>query len=322
MFSDFSKIFSRSFLVGHFLPSIMFITANIVMFSTIFTLPPLPIFSALAQIESTWAVPTALIIAWILGVTLLAGNRILLRLLEGYHVLNSTPLIRRQQKLFEKINKEIEHVIEVGKAEKLKLGKASTETEEKYTELLRKRLSSFPPKRENILATAFGNTIRSAEMYSLEVYHMDAIPLWPRILAVVPEEFRVVIEDAKSHMDAAVNIFYLSIVIGVESIIVALATHVRNLTWLIIPILAIVFTVLSYQLGISAARQWGENIKSVFDIYRYDLLKKIGIKSASSWDDERKQWKTITKAFLYHYPLNNLDRDNIPSDSAHVDEGE
>ena len=52
-------------------------------------------------------------------------------------------------------------------------------------------------------------------------------------------------------------------------------------------------------MAISAARQWGENLKSVFDLFRQDLLQKIGAQAPETWEEEREFWKHINWTYLY-----------------------
>lgn len=296
MFSDLAKIFSRDFLVGYFLPSIIFIATNALMF-VLFDPLPIPVtIQLLKQVEIGWLVTGAVLIAWLLAILLLSANRALVRLLEGYDILEKTPLRRLQEKRFDDL------IAKIGMVEQRYLqeqagGKVSLETRREYQKHLQMRRTEFPAEREHLLATRLGNVIRAFETYSKEMYGLDAIPGWTRIIAIVPREYRETIADARAQFDFALNLVWLSLIALIEYGI---------LTWLtgrtpmpIISLLLVFATWLSYEFAIIGAMEWGETVKSVFDLYRNDLLAQMGIEPPQSRDEEKTYWTKISRSFLY-----------------------
>jgi hypothetical protein len=77
--------------------------------------------------------------------------------------------------------------------------------------------------------------------------------------------------------------------------------------WPLETALAAVCAILFYQGSVGKAANWGAQVKSVFDLYRWDLLKKIGYQQAvSSRHEERDLWKELSAQFIYGDPLVDL----------------
>jgi hypothetical protein len=70
------------------------------------------------------------------------------------------------------------------------------------------------------LPTRFGNAIRSFEVYSRIIYGLEAIDGWPRLLAVIPADYRQAIDDAKAQVDFWVNIWMGSLLIWMGSLLI------------------------------------------------------------------------------------------------------
>lgn len=52
---------------------------------------------------------------------------------------------------------------------------------------------------------------------------------------------------------------------------------------------------------LTSAKVWGEEVKAVFDLYRYNLMEQI--KAFNIKGNEREKWKKINWLFLYWRPL-------------------
>jgi hypothetical protein len=144
------------------------------------------------------------------------------------------------------------------------------------------------------------------------MYGLDSIPGWTRIIAVAPDGFRATLNGAKAQVDFAVNIVYLAMIVGIQYVVYAVVTESAPMIW--IPPVALAVTILAYRLAVSSAREWGEYVKAVFDLYRHPLLKQMGLQVPLSWQDEYHWWQDISRAFLYEDRL-DLPK-NVRGDSA------
>jgi hypothetical protein len=52
----------------------------------------------------------------------------------------------------------------------------------------------------------------------------------------------------------------------------------------------------------SAAREWGDFVKSAFDVYRFRLLESLGIDLPKSREEEKKLWTRYSQAIIYRLP--------------------
>ncbi len=232
-------------------------------------------------------------------------NRVLIRTLEGYNTLMSILLRNRQLKLFDRLKEEIKLVEQRGADEKSK-GPVSKETEKRYMNLQIELRTKFPVERDEVLPTSFGNRIRAFEVYSRVVYGLDAIPVWTRIIAVVPSEARDGVNNSKAQVDFAVNSMYLTLVLFIEYVSFVAITKTYPMWFILIPILIMVR--IYYYFAVSSAIEWGEYVKAIFDLYRNHLLSQMGIEIPKDYIKEKELWRKINKTMIYEDAL-DVERD-------------
>ena len=167
---------------------------------------------------------------------------------------------------------------------------------------------ALPHEQGLILPTRLGNVVRSAETYSHKQYEMDAILFWPRLCQVVSKDNLAAAEDAKSSMDFFLNASLLS---GALAILFA-SLAAGSMGTVPFPIalrltaeaLAAAFCSYGFYLsGVSRAAVWGAEVRTMFDLFRWDLLKKLGHQQVpSDRAAERRIWTALTKQYLYGDP--------------------
>ena len=162
------------------------------------------------------------------------------------------------------------------------------------------------PDRENlVLPTRFGNVIRCFERYSDVAYGMDAIVLWPRLVGKIESGFASTIDEAKTSVDFMVHSSFLCAISGLAAIFIGVFTHApwsvaSVLHWGWRSILFLGLAVVFYTFAIVRARAWGEQVKSAFDLYRFDLLKSLGYKQQPlTYFQEKALWHRISVQLLY-----------------------
>jgi hypothetical protein len=184
--------------------------------------------------------------------------------------------------------------------------------------LMKKLASNYPDQKELLLPTSFGNTIRAFEVYPRVMYGLEGIEGWSRILAVVPREYRELIDDAKGQVDWWVNLGVMSLCFLIEVWVFIFSRWGLSPGWfytmlnILLPLG--VWSILNSFLvsrAISAAIGWGEYVKSAFDLYRFKLLESISVEEPKTKEDERTSWTKYSQAIIYRLPyvLPNL-RDN------------
>jgi hypothetical protein len=165
---------------------------------------------------------------------------------------------------------------------------------------------AYPDKRGLILPTRLGNVIRSFEYYSDREYGIDSVEIWPRLVSVIPTDYAVTIDDTKTTFDFMMNCSLLSAVLAMAVFIVgllypsSLVSPSDRLYWLVKIGGLISLSYFFYRLSINRADAWGLLIKAAFDLFRWELLKKLGYEqSLVTREEEREHWREISRQAIY-----------------------
>jgi hypothetical protein len=313
MFTDFIKVFDRNFFVAYITPVFLFILLTYKLISTFFPNYSLMLFhsdlslqNGSNSIDILWNASILIIIIWYVSILLMLLNVDLIRFLEGYGILGKTFLLSSHKIKYRTLESKVKIAKYNRDNEIREKGVASGESRRIYNKLKKEFRNEFPPHEDYVLATDFGNVIRSFELYSYEKYGMDAIAIWERINCLVPKEHLDYLDSTKAHVDLAINLFYLMIFLTIEYFISLLISRCisqgLSLFWL--PIISIILVVLAYRLAIVSALRWGVAVKSVFDLYRHDLLRKMGFEIPTTLQGEKKYWRRLNRVFLYSDAFN------------------
>lgn len=292
MFPEFPKLFGKPFIIGFFLPS------AILVFGVISVLKAFDIESQILSISKKPAdMATTIFVVWLASILLLALNRSLIRILEGYvycipftwlKTLRSNLFKKKAQPLFDLAKK-----IDMARAE----GRDLPETPDDFAEKLSKIVQNFPDQDSFVLPTSFGNRMRAFEVYPRVIYGIDAIPAWPRLLMVLPAEVRQQLQEGRALLDFAVNIVWSSAFVLLLYLIFVLSHWSIPSVW--IACVYLTTGTLSWYLMGLGAKQWGEQVKSVFDLYRSTLAEKLGFETPRNPDFEFEMWQNISKMMIY-----------------------
>lgn len=163
---------------------------------------------------------------------------------------------------------------------------------------MQKIVLRFPDDERWLLPTSFGNTIRAFEVYSRIMYGIDAIPGWYRLLGVVPDHFRKFIEESEAQVNFWINICLLGSIIIIEYIALSLFTTSVPFLW--IPAIAGMVVFIAFAKARNAAVEWGNWVKSAFDIYLFDLRKRLSLPEASNPAEEIQLWNKFSRAVIYN----------------------
>ncbi len=165
---------------------------------------------------------------------------------------------------------------------------------------------AYPDRRDLILPTRLGNVIRSFEYYSNREYGIDSIEIWPRLVAVIPKDYAVSIDDTKTTFDFMMNCSLLSIMLSFTILVTGLLypaplfSITPAIYWIIKIVSLVLLSYFFYLISINRADAWGLLVKSAIDLYRWDLLKKLGYKQdPKQRKDERELWGEISRQIIY-----------------------
>lgn len=300
MFSELPKLFDRNFAIAYFLPVSLFMVESGILLNILGYWSKVEV---LLTGNTVFDATVAVVTAWIIGILLLVLNREIYRFLEGYG--NYNPL-----RLFQKNAKEI-YSKKAGRLDWLDENFSTlTDAQRKErAQLMKELVESYPDRQDLVLPTAFGNALRAFEIYPRVMYGIESIDGWSRILAVMPKEYRELIDDAKAQVDWWVNLIIMSFVFLLEVWYVIFSKWGLSPGWfysilnVLIPLfIFIVVTRVFFWRATSAAIGWGDYVKSAFDIYRFALLESLGIDTPKTREAEKALWTSFSQAIVFRLP--------------------
>jgi hypothetical protein len=291
MFSGLNKILDRNFVVGFALPAILFMFLASYIAKLFSLLPSYP------DLRGKDAFADTTLFAMItlgLALVLMVLNWNILRILEGYWYWD---LGRKVNGYFVKRWNALSETIAELQSRRKQQGAAFGE----MRELMRAQeefAERFPLKATAVLPTKFGNALHAFEDYPRQAYEIDSIPGWSRLLAVVPKDYRELIEESRGDMNFWMNTWFLSYFLLAEYLGLAAWFRETPLVWLVIPALIFAIFFCSEQ-ATKAAVAWGHWVKGAFDVFLLDLLKKLGYKTPLTLAAVREICKKLSQSMIY-----------------------
>lgn len=306
MFAQFPKLFDRNFAVGYFLPFAIFL-ATVIAF--------LDLKGVLAAEDQAWLtkerisgdllIGTTLLglVTWIGSVALLFLNRGMIRFLEGYGPLAWLWLPRQVQlQRYRELHKKLTRVERQWRAHRANGEPVPPVVKQRRADLLYILGQRFPDREGLVLSTALGNRIRAFEVYPRVMYGLEGIQGWLRLLAVMSNDFREAVEEAKVKLDFWVNVFWLSTIFIVVFFAMAHLHSKVQPNELLMPLAALIVLVWSYLRAINAAELWGQLVKAGFDLYRGELAEKLGYTLPDDATQARDMWTKFSQAIIHREP--------------------
>ena len=311
--SAISGQFSKSLILGTFMPVVFFIILNVFVL-----LPYLPadphVFQQITDVD-TRAILVITFVAVVLTGLLYNLNIPIIRFFEGYTWARTW--IGRWRT--ERYQKELDAFVEL-RARVWDLqdtiarrNKRPAQETKEWTNTLNSIRSTTGliinrefPARTSVLPTKLGNVIRSFENYPRRQYKMAAITLYPRLISIVDKDYLAQIDNAKSAFDFMINCSVLSAVLALSVLVAGLLYPIPfsaaqfGIFWFIKIALFFFLSWGFYVSSIGRASEWGDLVKGAFDLYRWKLLEQLGFKTAPrNMDAERALWETISAQIIY-----------------------
>jgi hypothetical protein len=114
------------------------------------------------------------------------------------------------------------------------------------------------------------------------------------------------VDDAKTTFDFMMNCSALSLLLSASMLLAGMIYPARFTSiwplveWLVAISVFASLSYLFYVLSINRVSAWGALVKGAFDLYRWELLKKIGYQQEpKSREAERKLWSEISRQMIY-----------------------
>lgn len=308
MISELPKLFDRNFATAYFLPSAGFVAIAGFIYTRLGKIAPLFNFSKESFVGD---LTTLGIISLLTAVILSILTRHIVRFLEGYWTINIFHYSINLKKYLNILELRYHDALEKQKitlkTQKSVNGSLTGEEQSQLNAVADKLANRFPVRRDLVLPTSFGNTYRAFETYPKEMYGIEAIDGWYRLLAIIPKDYLSMMNDARARVDFGVNLWFFSIVLLIEYIVVA-ALYIRvpdwqsffsreTMWWFPLTMLAVSY--MSYVFARNAVALWGNWVKAAFDLYLPELRKKLEFKEPENAQEEITMWKRFNQAVAF-----------------------
>jgi len=290
MTGKIQDVIGRNFAVGFFLPAAVFAFYTVIQLH-VYDIVTLEVLWNIAIDEQNPLVGVFLFfVVWLVAISLLAANNWIIRRKEGYGLPHG--LVWWQRK-------------------KLKLlldALRDRESNGVDSRPIRQQLaSSFAYHKDLLdherllLPTTFGNIVRAFEAYPRVMYGFEATRGWARLLAVIPKDYRQIIEGVKAELDFLVNIWALSWLFILEYFVLAwISDWTFASAWF--PVGACLSAWLASYWSRGAALRWGEIVKGAFDLYLPELRRQLELPETTSREAAAALWNRFSEAFLFRDP--------------------
>jgi len=241
------------------------------------------------------------VLTWFGGILLLVCNLGILQFFEGYGRLNPMRACRRLQvRRFKKLQREMDELdAELDCCTEGGQEFPST-SRLRRNRLIRYAAERFPDQESSVLPTSIGNAMRAFEVYPRVMYGLEGIQGWTRLIAVIPKEYSKLLDEAKTQVDLCANACLIGVLLGLEYVF--LTVYYRRFIEVWFPVIALGLAVLAFELCRDATIQWGELVKSSFDVFRGDLQRKLGFSAPVTKSEERELWTAFSQAINFRMP--------------------
>ena len=157
---------------------------------------------------------------------------------------------------------------------------------------------AFPPPPGPVMPTRLGNALRAAAAYSAdeERWGIDGEFWWPRLYLVLPDSARAQVDDARAALDQLVVLTMLSAAFS----LVALGLSCAGLNLAVGLGCAGGAVLLSrgcYLAAVTSATVLGDLMRSCYDMFRGDLLARLGWPMPPTLRRERQLWTALGQQF-------------------------
>lgn len=294
MFGKITEVFDRNFLIGYFLPVLTFMIAGLELakhFGIWEGVLDDKILVSLVMDSIIFGMASLL-----LSLFMITNNITLLRLMCGYGRYNPLRIFKfieyaRCEYQNNKYHRELDIYTNT---------KPEKRTGEQKINLiyLGREVAESIPEEDSYLPTRLGNTVAALEYYPTKMYGIDMQPAWYRLIAVIPDNYLRELYTARSYVDFWANIWIFSIIIMLEYSFLITYTGVTDLLW--IPPLCLLVSTLSMQYTRTAVLEWGNFVKSAFDLFLPNLRNLLLFDKPTSFEEEKELWKNFSMASMYN----------------------
>lgn len=153
----------------------------------------------------------------------------------------------------------------------------------------------------SIRATRLGNVVEAYKAYAYKRYRIEGDVFWPHLQHVVPDEFRVRLDDTRIMLDFALTMATLSVAYAMLAIFVGPWLTASMPFWITVFGVGLLLAYLFYRLAVFLAEQFGDLVRAAYDLFRLRLLEKFGRTWPQTLEQEREKWSQLSRLVVYGF---------------------
>ncbi len=173
----------------------------------------------------------------------------------------------------------------------------------------RSRYNNFPRDAQLLRPTRLGNLLAAAEEYPYELYRLDAVVWWPRLVTLLPETFRTQVDTAITPMLTMLNLSMILSLLTCLGGALFLAVQYWSLC-VVMCIGGLFIARLCYIAAVTQAEDYSVLVRVAFDLYRHEMLKQMHIPVPDNLVEERRLWLSLNPWIDQYKPP--WEADNAP----------
>ncbi|NWG06098.1 MAG: hypothetical protein HXY35_05335 [Chloroflexi bacterium] len=321
-FASYLEKLGNNFIVASMVPSLAFVIACLMAFDP--GLAILTMFKGMGDTARLIALGVLVfILTVIIGFTLTALNTFLLKMLEGYVIpppvrflYNKSHRIHRQKAFNQRRHRDILKS-KVRELEKFAGGDSLREAEldelgDRYYKAAADYGLAYPEDQADVMPSRFGNALKAAENYPGERYGFDGVQFWPRLVHVIPIEYKMTIDGVRNELSFLVNMSILSMTFSFCCVLAVFFSMwavpgagtspsvYLDFLWVVFKFLSLAALGFAggfffYNASIFSVGSFGLVIRSAFDLFRLDLMKKLGLERPKDSAEEFDKWQNLNE---------------------------
>jgi hypothetical protein len=308
MLSALPKLADRTFILGFFLPTLLFAIASLLLFSHVGDAGKwLDVLTAKDIGKGVYL----LLAIWVGALVMLILNRWWYQVLEGYKLPEPLRSCLRSKKQ-KRLRGLLADVQQLHEGYRLEQAQFPLDKLKRYMNLQEERAIWLPSRESSVLATDFGNAIKAFETYPKEIYGADGVTLWPHLAMIMPKEVAEAIEQARTHVDFLINCIFFALLFSGLGVMRCLYTApwARILEfghflgkiqygWLFWTGAGLVAAWIFYRWAVSQIPEWGAVVDAAFDCYLPKLAEQLGYEMPLTATEQNEFWTTLSQQLIY-----------------------
>ena len=325
VFSSYLEKLGSNFIVSSMVPSLALVIVSLMVFD-----PTLISLSAFRDFEDTPRLIVlavfVVILAVIIGFTLTALNTFILKMFEGYirpfpvriaYFLSHRKHQKKAQTLSEQRDLLESQIRELKKRvgnDPVRQAELDGLIERHYKAAAEYGLM-YPEDISDVMPSRFGNVLKAAENYPGERYGFDGVQFWPRLVHVIPADYRTNIDNTRNELSFLANMSILSAVfsfLSVVAIFFSMAAvsgagtdpKIYYMFWeaagkyLLFAGIGFAFSYFFYNASILSVGSFALIVRSSFDLFRLELLKELDLERPKDSIQEFKIWNNLNELIV------------------------